>query len=485
MAEFRELDDKRFLDAKTQMRSAEDIPAAVALLSEIYEENRTGGSDLARCRSLWERGECLQLFGIHADRIDETLSAFHQAEQDFRAAVESSPEWFAHQIADHRWFPENSFIVPAYRSLLDSFGDRSHAAQGNVAEVLKNMGMEASSALESLRRVRGVFRGWADSAIERITRIESGEKLPFASLRLAVEREIQIYPTDQDQFPDDQMLSDDDVRLPEWELAGLLNSGQWANRAKAACILRFTVPEPDASVVDALFRLLESGEKRAIVRGQCARTLGHYAARGNLRAEDSERLTQRLKVLLTSDPAYPVRAIAAEVLSSIGSDRPDVRERLVEAFRNSGKEDANVQRTLVQAIGAFGPSARDLLPLVIAFQPHERDTTGEVIKAAAILRITPPGEQDRTRSMTTFIESLRRQPFAAPLQTAREVRKAALGAIQTVPILEAFRKKLLIERMVFDDSAQIRVEAAQVLMNLDRDLAVQAGAPAVLRRLGF
>jgi len=484
VAAFRDFDDPRFVAACKQMKSEETLPNAVVLLSEILKEDRHIESDLARCRSLWKRGECLQRWGIYAKGIGETLSAFQQAEQDFRASVASSPEWFARRVQEHDWFPENSFIVPAYRSILDGLGERLDFKQSNVVQALQNMGMEASPALPSLRDVRGLLSHSALNAIKRITAIDAGEKVPFSALRLRIDRELQVYPTDQDQFPADQFLTGEDVELPEWELVGLLNNQHWASRAKAACILRFTVDKPDKSVVQKLFGLLESGEKRAIVRGQCARTLGHYASRGALQAEDHERLLRVLMDKLTSDSAYPVRAIAAEVLSDCGTQRPEIRECLFEAFRNAGKEDPNVQRALVNAIGAFGSSARELLPIVMSFEPHHRDNTGHVVKAAAILRIIPPGEQVCTLSLMTLIEALWFQPFAAPLWNAREIRKVALDAIQTVPMPEPFRRKLVIERMMFDDSAEIRAEAAHALMRLDRDLAVQAGAPGVLQRLG-
>jgi HEAT repeat protein len=452
----------------------EALQNAAVALTKIIED--PGSSTDDKRLALWKRGECQQRMARNTDSLREVVSVFQSAQRDFSQSVKTATYWYAGQMRKGRWFPENPIFIPAYADLLSSEpGERWESSDqitfSGAARALGQMGHEADEVLPALERA-STFKLMPNvicdikSAVQRISRLAERQDSDSHTLFDRVEEGLQIYPTVQDRFELEHPLTEDDLNRSEPELVAFLADKTWAIRAKSACILRYKVGNPKPETLRALLEHLGSTEGRGNVRGQCALSLAHFASKGSIKMGMLETLIRALIERLGRDSAYAVKGIAAKALAQIGSDLPEVITSLVSVL--SKPQNVNLQRALVEALGDCGDAAEKALPLILQFTPHQNDDTGEVVRAGAICRIAPADHLEARTSLAVIVSALGSRPT--------ERREAALTVILRIRMDERRRQTLLLERLFFDHSAQLRCKAERALIELDADLARQAGA---------
>jgi len=511
---FRDRNDLRFQAAELQMKRSinqpdrnskiEALHEAVVVLSEIIEDEASSSwtkppvvgrfrnplQDQAgplwdKKRAFWLRGECQGRVAWLTVDLTEVITIFESAQRDFSQSVKVCPKWYASKIAA-RWYPEHPMYLPAYHYFLAStlpnlVGEEVYVSESATA--LESMGRQAVEAIPSLEAAisrAGIFKHGVQGAIQRmsgLSKIKPANVL--GTLCNRVERGLQSYSGFSEQFDIYNPPTVDEVSRSEAELVALLEDKEWGVRAKSACILRCTVDSPKQATIRALFEHLGSKEKRGNVRGQCVLGLGHFALNGVIKGEMLDHLVNVLRKLLESDRAYPVQGIAAKTLARISPDDPSIVPTLVGAL-SKPQLKVDLQRDLVKALGNCGSNASEALPLMLQFRPHHDDGTGELVKAVAIAQIVPSGHPEFQKALDKIVENLRWQPIGSSGSFPRKCRNAALTAILRVPIDGTRRMKLLLERMIFDESARIRCRSAQALIDIDKEFAKDAGAYLVL-----
>jgi|GEM_PF-3012502 len=426
--------------------------------------------------------------------MSNVISLFQAAHHDFSHSVKADPYSYAKLMLSkdgRHWFPQHPIYLPAYQDFFDD-PDRllpwsCDRAMICAAESLAAMGSQAAPMIPTLESIVPRLGIFVTRPIQRISKQFTNQPVDeWQALLDRVEKELQIYPTSQDRFDLEHPLTVEDVKRGESELIELLDDNNWAVRAKAACILRCKVQNPRNKTVLALFRHLGQTERRGNVRGQCILGLAGFAKSGRLNPltnDDldllpTDELVTGLLVRLKNDRASPVRGIAGKALPVFTPAYTMVIPALVSALAES--QEVNLTRDLVQALGNCGPPASEALPLIPLFKPHGNDSTGELVKAVAIFQIAPVDYQEAQKSFATILKHLRWQPIGASVSVPRERRDAALTALLSVPINETLRLKLILERMIFDESARIRCLSAQALIDIDKEFARNAGAYLVL-----
>lgn len=470
---------------------------AFVSLSQIINDPQ-GCSDW---RIWWKRAECQQYMAAQSDDVANVISLLQSANDDFSKAVKSDPHscskamWGVAGTFATSWFPQHPLFLPAYEDFFTSLDRIVPWTQDNAivcaVEALGKMGREAAPMIPILESLLPRMEFFVTAAIQRISQ-QTTPPVQLDALFHRVESELQVYPTDQDRFDLEHPLKDEDLNRTESELVALLNAKEWAVRAKAACIIRCKVVKPKNETIRALFQHLGPKERRGNVRGQCVLGLAAFAKSGQLDPFALDDFVFDLLDNLKSDAAYPVRGIAGKALSGFASDYPSVIPALVSALAESVEDnlaltkskEVNLQRALVEALGECGQVAEPALSLVFRFNPHRDDLTGEIIKAATIRRIASPDHAESVKSLKTILIHLRNQPIGKPTGVTRLRRDAALKAILCIPMDELLRKKLLLERLFFDDSAKLRCDAARALIAIDKDLATKVGGFSVLDRIG-
>lgn len=499
----------RFAFASQRMKhgSSTSLLKAAFTLTETIDD--PGSSILSRLDAQWMRGECKQRMARNANALEEALSLYTSALRDHVMSVKTQPDIFAHRMADNVWWPENAVFIPAYLALI-SGAKNLHLGHHRLLRAIGKMGAEATEVLPILMELSPRHTDKYDmvgysirDAIERISTPHQ-RQTPDKMLLLRVEDQLRNYPTRQDRLYeifhdhlityaddidgdlfhilDEHDLTAEEVSRSQSELVALLADNNWIVRVKSACILRCKVDEPSAETIRTLFDHLGPGENQSNVRGECVLTLGHFAATGLLVTETFDHIVNALRDRLAHDSAQSVRIVAAEVLARIGKYLPDVITSLIAALTSalSKPETLELQTAFVAALGDCGRSAESSLPLVLRVRPFNADQsddkTAQVVKAMTILQIAPADHPEKQTSLKTLDANLRSQP--------NYLRQEALKAVCSVPMDESFRKKLLLERLFFDDSARLRCDAARALIAIDKDLATKAGAYLVVDRIG-
>ena len=498
---FRDHNDIRFTTVKEHLHRGdqESLIEGIVVLSEVIKDQVSSKND--ERRAYWLRGECQQTMALQASTLSQAIALLESARNDFSQAVKTDPISYSIAMRRNKWFPQHPCYLPAYIDFLERYAsdseDRLASTRLAAVSALCDMGREAAPAIDALKSASANISGFEHSHFEDQLRQKFQLTIRWISqssilhdsnasqsLRYQVEAAYEIYPFQAERFKDGAEFADEELARNERELVALLEHHDWKVRAKAACIIRCKVENPEPSTVQALIEHLCGSEKRANVRGHCALALTQFAIKGTLTPESFDQLITGLIERLSEDSAYPVQAIAAKTIVQIIPDTNKVVDTLI-AVLSRPKVNRNLKLALVEAIGHCGRAAKEALPLVIQFTPTEWDgIEGELIKVRTILQIAPPGHPEVQKSIDTLVKNLREQPAATNVRMTRTHRDAALDAIVRVPMDEMFRRKHLLERMILDECPSIRCKAAQAIINIDKDLATQAGAYETIDRIG-
>ncbi len=461
--------------------NAEALQAAAVGLSQVVTAQNADTE--VRGMALLFRARCQQRMAHFAGHLDEVLAFHESALRDLEAAVNVNRAWFAQRIGQ-RWLPEHPAYVPAYTEFIRLRSEQPDHVLWNAMRAIGRMGLEGDEArpiLEELQR-RGSSSTLAQSLHSLLT--EAKDSINDVIARL--EEELQIYPSRDDRFEGENEVSEFDALGDEQSFVANLANTNWAVRAKSACILRLMVEKPAQETIRTLLDHLGVSENRGIVRGQCALTLAHFASKWQIKSPLLEQLVGRLRERLEGDTAWPVKAISANCLAQITPNRPEVMSALIDEL--SVTNNVNVARALVLALSECGPSAAAALPLVLRFKPHRLDYSGDVVRAVAILALAPADHPAARKALNDVCRALDQRVGYIPDNAGvagvqRELRETALKSIRRLPMDDLLRKKLVLQRLSFDDCARLRCEAANVLIEIDKDLAKKAGAYRFVSRI--
>jgi HEAT repeat protein len=123
----------------------------------------------------------------------------------------------------------------------------------------------------------------------------------------------------------------------------------------------------------------KSGDERATA----AEMLGR---RGAVNVKDVADAVEPLRVALKKDPELKVRRAAAMALGRIAPE--PASETVPLLIETLADKDYTLRMNVVQALGAYGPEAKDALPALRALQKETKDKKDMKTVAAAIVTIS-------------------------------------------------------------------------------------------------
>jgi hypothetical protein len=429
---------------------------------------------------LWALAKCRQRMALVAKTLEETISLQREALLDRAEAIRTDPQWFAHEMLGHRWYPQHPVYMPAYLRMLGSNSLSIKWAAPEFVETLGEMGSEAAEAIPALH---AALEKWPDvtqieTAIQRIIEptapvVHSPIGSTAPPLVEMVAEALSTYPGRDGSNGTPCIPSEDLIDWTEKELCQLLDDEQEKIRELAACVSRFTLEKPRTATLSKLMQHAGADEERARVRGQCLLTLSHYATVGALSSNDLEKLLALFQDRLTDDAAVSVQSIAAESLVKVGKNRVDVVGSLVSMLAVSS--NPSLTWALVRAMAECGHAAREALPQVLNVRPRLGNSLDDVTQATAILYMAAEESREHKDALSTILAAVRWQPTNQPTRLSRERRQAALNTICEAPVNEMVRCRFLVERYFLDESATLRRIAGQKLTALDDELAKNLG----------
>jgi HEAT repeat protein len=500
---FRDHNEPRFDQAKEHLNKGdrESLLDATVICSEVLEDPSSSESD--ERRAFWIRGLCQQKLARLANPLRDVLLYLESARTDFSKAIIAEPRYFSSAMKSQNFFPEHPMFLPAYVDYLQQVPhDQNRHYTGVLAQLppsyrmekafsaIAAMGREAESILPVVEsayntiqeHVLPSFESAFKRAIRRLTDTAQGDPTSqIHSLHAQVVAAFDSFPNQREEVS----FTDQDLARNERELVALLSDSDWIERAKAVCILRCKVKAPEPATIEALYQHLGRTEKRANVRGQCIFGLLQVSTAGLLSREMQDKFTRALLERLRDDSAYPVQGIAAKALSQISPQSTEVIEALVSVL-SEAKIKNNLKLDLVEAVGRCGTAARHALPLVRQFEPSNwHGFHGHCARSIALVQLSDENSPEALQELEVVANAVRQSPIAQMSGgTSRSDRSIALNALLQLPMDETLRTKLFVERMMLDESAAVRCEAAHGLIKINQEFATTAGAYRTLELIG-
>lgn len=443
----------------------------------------------------WLRGMIHETRGNMSDSLSEKRDNYKNSLADYRrcaeldSAVFLDKRVFPHiaRFLKHDWelnhhqmtqaihpipyWPATTWAVPAYIHFLEH---PIATIRGGASIVLGKLGSGANEALKALENASSKE---SDSRVAKImNRAIDGLKISDRELdKLKLVSDIKDDVTSRlseheyitsgasIEYTDGDL--DSEISLPDEDLMQRVTSPDLKIRARAICILGARKAETaDACTVIAP----NLADKDAIIRCLSVYAIGRFASNKATILSVMNLLPKMLQ-LLRNDKSYHVRKSAAEALGEIGIGYADALQGLIQMLENRDAKYRKVQATVIESLGKFGDSAKIALPLILGFKSVRDDNIEWLIKYEAILRIAPNDSELVSEFLPKIIGGLQKRDFD------ESVRLRAVKALRNITPDKMKRVLALTRSMWMDESCEVRRLAADSLLRVDHELAVEAG----------
>jgi HEAT repeat protein len=261
-----------------------------------------------------------------------------------------------------------------------------------------------------------------------------------------------------------------DLSLTTEKLVGRLLDSDTGVRARAACILGLR-RDPSEGALRLLLGIAH--DNQGPVRCGAFFAIGEILQVATRDEGLKVEAIQTLSHAMLNDRSQLGRRAAGLALSKIGASSPTVVETFVASLESVERKDYKSRFVIVESLGNLGQNAKAALPVLDKVWCPSDDRLAkeyfELIKAEAVLRVKGELPGAGSKQLIMLRDTLRWEPNS-------NFRMKALEAIGRIPLENDIRSGLIVERLLLDETLDIRKLASEMLIRFDQEAACQGSA---------